>query len=181
MRPLAFRPMRAPGSAVLVIGEPCIGDDVIRRVAVKGIAVARGRVLMLRPSGRDDLKFPGGGLAPGEDDATALTRELVEECGHELVRITGHAVDTLERRPANDRAGAVFEMSSRYYWCDVHDARLPRSLDDYERDLVLEPEWLPIDEARRVCARAATGRDALPWAARELAVVEWLRSRTGTV
>lgn len=167
-----------PRSGVLLIGRPCPGDDVVRRVAVKAIAGSDGRLLLLRPAGRDDLKFPGGGVEPGEDDETALARELAEECGHLLVRISGHAVDTLERRPATDRPGAVLEMVSRYYWCDVRDAGLAQRLDDYERELALTPEWVPAGEALRACRRAARSDDALPWTSRELAVMEWLHTRT---
>lgn len=57
---------------------------------------------MLRPAGRDDLKFPGGGVEPGEDDATALARELIEEDGYLLVSVRAPAVTTLERRPARE-------------------------------------------------------------------------------
>lgn len=47
---------------MIVIGDECAGDEVIQRIAVKAIAVCDGRVLMLRPAGRDDLKLPGGGV-----------------------------------------------------------------------------------------------------------------------
>ena len=94
------------------------------------------------------------------------------------VRIAGHAVDTLERRPATDRPGAVLEMVSRYYWCDVRDAGLPQRLDDYERE-TRPPAG--VGAGRRgpaglsPCARSD---DALPWTSRELAVMEWLHTRT---
>jgi 8-oxo-dGTP pyrophosphatase MutT (NUDIX family) len=139
--------------------------------------VVEGRVLMLRPAGRDDLKFPGGGVEAGEADEVALARELAEECGYALVRVRGRAVDTYERRPATERPGAVFEMVSHYYWCEVDDAGLDRRLDGYEAALRLAPEWTPIDAAVAACRRAAAAAAALPWAPRELAVLEWLVSR----
>jgi 8-oxo-dGTP pyrophosphatase MutT (NUDIX family) len=133
---------------------------------------------MLRPNGRDDLKFPGGGVEPGEDDESALSRELAEECGYALSAIRGHAVDTLERRPAIDRPGAVFEMLSRYYWCDVEDQGITRQLDDYEHDLGIRPEWVSIADAVKACRRAASQTDVLAWTQRELAVLLWLSTHT---
>jgi len=55
-----------------------------QRVRVVGAVVERrGRVLMARrPPGRRHAglwEFPGGKVEPGEDDATALARELLEE------------------------------------------------------------------------------------------------------
>lgn len=165
---------------MLVIGDNCVADEVIQRIAVKAIAVSGGRVLMLRPAGRDDLKFPGGGVEPGEDDTAALARELTEEAGYLLVSIRALAVTTQERRPARERPGAVFEMISRYYWCDVIDGHVPQTLDDYERALALTPHWLPIDEAVRACRQAHARHDHLPWTAREHAVIEWLSTQDTT-
>lgn len=65
-------------------------------------------------------------------------------------------------------------MVCRSYWCDVDDGRVPQTLDNYERELGLTPEWTPIDEAVRACRRADAQDDRLPWVARERAVVEWL-------
>ena len=159
---------------MLIIGDPCPGDDVIHRVAVKALVVADDRLLMLRPLGRDDLKFPGGGVELGEDDRTALARELAEECGYALSHMGSLAVSTRERRPANDRPGAVFEMTSRYYWCEVEDLGTAPRLDDYEHALGLAPEWISVAEARDACTRALGSPDVLAWTPRELAVLRWL-------
>ena len=171
---LALSPARTPRQSVLLIGDPCPGDDVIHRVAVKALVVSDERVLMLRPLGRDDLKFPGGGVEPGEDDRTALARELAEECGYALSHMGSLAVSTRERRPANDRPGAVFEMTSRYYWCEVEDLGTAPRLDDYEHALGLAPEWISVAEARDACTRALGSPDVLAWTPRELAVLRWL-------
>ncbi len=59
-------------------------ESAARRVRVVGAVIERrGAVLMARrPPGRRHAglwEFPGGKVEPGEDDATALARELLEE------------------------------------------------------------------------------------------------------
>ena len=59
----------------------------LRRPHHRGAMVAvwhEGRVLMLRPSYRRTLDFPGGGLGPGEAPRAGACRELAEEVGLEV-------------------------------------------------------------------------------------------------
>jgi ADP-ribose pyrophosphatase YjhB (NUDIX family) len=97
---------------------------------------------MLQSGSAGDFKFPGGGVQPGEDAAAALARELDEECGRTLVELGTEALVVVERRPASDRPGAVFEMESRYYHCRVAEADRPQRLDDYEQELGLQSKWV---------------------------------------
>ncbi len=61
-----------------------VGNERTDRVRVVGAVIQRrGRVLMVRrPEGRRHAglwEFPGGKVEPGEDDRSALARELLEE------------------------------------------------------------------------------------------------------
>jgi 8-oxo-dGTP diphosphatase len=61
-----------------------VGNERTDRVRVVGAVIQRrGRVLMARrPEGRRHAglwEFPGGKVEPGEDDRSALARELLEE------------------------------------------------------------------------------------------------------
>jgi 8-oxo-dGTP pyrophosphatase MutT (NUDIX family) len=51
---------------------------------VAWVHVSRGRMLAVRSRGRDLLYLPGGKREPGEDDWSALSREVREELALEL-------------------------------------------------------------------------------------------------
>lgn len=51
------------------------GLPLLQREAVRGIILIDGRLLMIEDS-FDEVKLPGGGLEPGEDDTAALIREV---------------------------------------------------------------------------------------------------------
>jgi 8-oxo-dGTP diphosphatase len=66
------------------------------------VHVSRGRLLAVRARGRDRLYLPGGKREPGEDDWTALSREVHEELGVRLDRATLHRIGVVEA-PAHDQ------------------------------------------------------------------------------
>jgi 8-oxo-dGTP diphosphatase len=71
--------------------------DVVGWVHVSG-----GRLLAVRARARDRLYLPGGKREPGEDDWTALSREVREELGVRLDRDTFHGLGVVET-PAHDQ------------------------------------------------------------------------------
>ena len=62
-----------------------MGADPIEVVAAL-ISNAAGRVLLVRKRGTAAFMQPGGKRDPGEDDVTALSREIAEELGCSVVR-----------------------------------------------------------------------------------------------
>ncbi len=105
------------------------------RVRVVGAVIERsGRVLMARrPEGRRHAglwEFPGGKVEPGEDDATALARELLEEMA--VAAVIGDLV------------------------AEGHDERV--LLACYRVELMGEPvalfheslSWIPLDQLREL-------------------------------
>jgi 8-oxo-dGTP diphosphatase len=159
----------------LEVGLPATGSRVHRRRAVRAlVADAAGRYLLLAESG-GGLKFPGGGVDPGEDDATTLARELREETGYALERDLGVELVVHERRPGLE-PDVVLEMESRYHRATV-GARGDADLQPDEAALGLTAVWLDLDEAlRRQDAHVAGA--AQPWARRELAVLRRLHDRS---
>lgn len=61
-----------------------------------------GRLLTVRARSRDRLYLPGGKREPGEDDWTALSREVFEELGVRLDRETFQLIGVVEA-PAHDQ------------------------------------------------------------------------------
>ncbi|MQY03115.1 NUDIX hydrolase [Actinomadura macrotermitis] len=61
-----------------------------------------GLLLTVRTRGRDLLYLPGGKREPGEDDWTAVSREVREELGVELERATFRGLGVL-RAAAHDQ------------------------------------------------------------------------------
>lgn len=66
---------------------------------------AEGRLLTVRKRGTQHFMLPGGKREPGEDDLTALARELSEELGVRL--ISAESVGAFEAMAANEAGARV--------------------------------------------------------------------------
>jgi 8-oxo-dGTP diphosphatase len=66
---------------------------------------AEGRLLTVRKRGTSRFMLPGGKPEPGEDDFTALARELAEELGVDLVSAT--LLGEFEAAAANEPGATV--------------------------------------------------------------------------
>ena len=175
---------RAPATLDLVDGGPFDpGAPVVERLAARAVIHDdRGRMLLLR-SRHGDLKFPGGGIDPGESVPQALLRELAEECGVVDAEVQQELLRVRELRPAQE-PGAVFCMTSRYFSCALTGqvGDVAARLEDYERDLGLAPAWVTPASALRTNAGllatwpAEQVADRAPWLPRETAALEWLCS-----
>lgn len=131
-----------PGASRLV---PCVGGVVTD---------GAGRLLMIRrahPPAAGAWSLPGGRVEPGEDDATAVVREIAEETG--LAVEVGEHVGTV-RRDAPD--GRVYDI--RDYRCRAVDPRaVPRAGDD-----ATDAQWVDADAygAMDATGTLAPGLDA---------------------
>jgi len=72
------------------------------RIVAALIRDAEGRVLLVRKRGTASFMQPGGKRDPGEDDVTALTRELDEELGCGVVARSVASLGTFECQAANE-------------------------------------------------------------------------------
>lgn len=150
--------------------------QICARAAVRAVICVGSRLLMIR-SRQGDYKFPGGGVETGEDDAAALQREIREETGYEQAHIGEMLGTVIERRWDTTVPGAVFEMISHYYACQVSGQPGPLWLDDYEAELNFEPVLINRSYALQInesLLQHDHAHEQNPWLKRETEVLHSL-------
>jgi 8-oxo-dGTP diphosphatase len=83
-----------------------------------------GRVLLVRKRGTAAFMQPGGKRDGGEDDVTALAREIDEELGCRMVRGSARPLGEFETVAANEPG---FRVRAAVYVIDVSGEVLPRA------------------------------------------------------
>ncbi|NLU33037.1 MAG: NUDIX domain-containing protein [Clostridiaceae bacterium] len=167
-----------------VFGIRKTGDGKVKvntREAVRSVIFKNGLLLMVKTN-KGDLKLPGGGVGSKESHEKALTREVREETGYSVIRVREKVGTVTERREDYIEKGALFEMVSHYYLCDVSEDQGLQDLDDYEEDLGFYPCWVSIDEAIENNEMVlATGEEGINrWVKRENAVLRKLKEILAT-
>ena len=118
----------------------------------------------------------------GETHSQTLTREIREECGAEIARISRPYGKIIEYDTPFEPEYSVFKMTSYYYLCQVKPAFFDQSLDLYEREMGFQPAWINIEEALRINKAAASSDQAgkLRWITREIYLLELLQRETAS-
>lgn len=144
--------------------------------AVRAIVLKGKQVLLVYSIINRDYKFPGGGMEEGEDHATTLQRELLEECGAQLKTILGEFGRVEEFDLTTEDEFDLFQMNSYYYLCEVEDVFGHQTLEDYEFAYGFTQKWVSIEQAIVVNRSLLENPpDNLQrWVRRELFVLELL-------
>jgi 8-oxo-dGTP diphosphatase len=131
------------------------GIDVVAAVVERD-----GRFLITQRPPRSSYplfwEFPGGKVEPGEDDATALRREMLEEL-NAVVEVRGLVERTVHQTDA-------FTLDFRVYRCDLLQDRLEcRTVHDIRWVTIPEMDAYPFPPAdQATIVRLAADRRTVP-------------------
>lgn len=145
------------------------------REAVRGIALRDEKLLMIYSSINGDYKFLGGGIEAGESHLEALQREISEESGATLSRVTGELGKIIEYGKSFNESFDTYKQISYYYFCEVEGEIGSLDLDEYEEALGFQPVWVDIETALETNKNILAEAGPSPrWTRREVFVLELL-------
>jgi len=124
--------------------------DKIERNAVRAIIKKDNLIALVKSKKEGFYKFPGGGVEIDEDHIDTLIRETQEESGLVIKENTVCEYGFFVECRKSLFEDAIFEQKSYYYTAEVEDALASTNLDDYEKELDYELEWVDVSNALEV-------------------------------
>lgn len=146
----------------------------IRRTAVRGIIFIRGRLLLIE-NRFGQVKLPGGGIEPGEDDHAALIREVLEETGFRVIPASIRPYGEIEEKRRLEQQPVIWHVISRLYFCDVREEQEACSYTADEQDLGFHQVLYPLEEAIRRSERKVLRGGVMTRNEREYRTLQMLR------
>lgn len=130
--------------------HPDIADltaSSFNRKATRAIVLNGSDILLLYTERYHDYSLPGGGIDQGEDNISALIRELKEETGAQNVRNVREFGLYEEYRPWYKGDFAIVHMESYCYFCDIDQELLAPQFEAHELANGMVPKWMNIHRA----------------------------------
>ena len=132
------------------IGENYFGHWENTRTACRGIILKDGCVLLSYETLTGLYMIPGGGLEEDEDERECCVREVAEE--------TGFLIEPSECVLEMDEFYEDWKYISRYFLGTV-TGQTEIKLTTREKEVGMEPRWLPLDEAVAIFSTHASYTD----------------------
>ena len=133
-----------------IIGENYRGRWEKTRTACRGIVTRKGRILLSFETKTGQWMLPGGGMENGEDERDCCIREVAEETGI-LIRPSECLLEI-------DEYYEDWKWVNRYFIGTVTGQTETR-LTDREKEVGMEPRWLPVGEIIDIFSRHASYAD----------------------
>jgi 8-oxo-dGTP pyrophosphatase MutT (NUDIX family) len=160
------------------VADSCINQagSSIRRVAVRAIVFQENKFLMLYSQTNKDYSFPGGGIESGESNHEALKRELMEECGAEIIAIDRQVAEIIEMDPAIEPDIAFFIRNTHYFLCRISNYFTNPVFSTSEKLRNNAIVWVDLEEALYNNQTLMKYNDPSPprWVRRESFIMEQL-------
>ena len=120
-----------------IIGENYWGHWEHTRTACRGIVIHDGQILLSYETKTGQWMLPGGGLEDGEDEQACCFREVAEE--------TGILIQPSECVLEINEYYEDWKWVNRYFIGNV-TGQTGIMLTEREKEVGMEPRWLPVDE-----------------------------------
>ena len=133
-----------------IIGDNYLGEWKNERIACRSIVLNEGMLLLSYETLTDQWMLPGGGLEADEDEIDCCIRETAEE--------TGIIIKPSSCRLQIDEFYEDWKYVSRYFPAEAI-GHCERQLTEREKEVGMEPRWLPLHEAVEIFSKHASYAD----------------------
>lgn len=153
---------------ILVMDEHNYDDNLseILRVAIRGIIFINGKLLMIEDS-FGEVKLPGGGMEPGEDDYRALIREVKEETGYDVIPESIKPFGEIEEKRLSVNEPMIWHQINRLYFCSVYPDQGQCEYSENEKKYGFHQVFYTMEEALKVNERMLENEGLQAWNQRE--------------
>lgn len=123
--------------------------EVFRRPSARAIIFREGKIAVIYSKKYKYCNIPGGGIEAGEDNVSAMIREVREETGlivkPETVREFGYV-----HRIQKGKQEPVFIQDNFYYFCEVEDIQEGLKLSPEEMEEEFIPVFMELQDAIKI-------------------------------
>lgn len=153
---------------ILVMDEHNYDDNLeeILRISVRGIIFVNGKLMMVENS-FGEVKLPGGGMEPGEEDYQVLLREVKEETRYNVIPESIKSFGEIEEKRLSVHEPMIWHQINRLYVCDVYPEQGQCAYTDIEKKHGFRLVFYTIEEALEKNRRMLEKEGRQAWNQRE--------------